>query len=92
MGAGDGLCSPFMRVLVSHGGGPLLAGHRWRWWGVALAIIGVGGVWLWPSLALVGCGAGHRWRWWGVVLAIVGVDWGWWWVLAASRVTVCCCM
>ena len=36
-----GCCSPFMRVLVSHGGGPLLAGHPWRWWGVALAILGL---------------------------------------------------
>ena len=51
MGAGDGLCSLFMRVLVSHGGGPLLAGHRWRWWGVALAIVGVDWGWWWVLTA-----------------------------------------
>ena len=48
MGAGDGLCSLFMEVLVGHGGGPLLAlvvGHRWRWWGVVLAIVGVDWGW-----------------------------------------------
>ena len=48
VGAGDGLCSPYMEVLVGHGGGPLLAlvmGHRWRWWGVALAIVGVDWGW-----------------------------------------------
>ena len=46
MGAGDGLCSLFMEVLVGHGGGPLLAlvvGQRW--WGVALAIVGVDWGW-----------------------------------------------
>lgn len=50
MGAGGELCSPFMGVLVGHGGGPLLA--------LVWAIVGMGGVWRWPSLALIGSGGG----------------------------------
>ena len=48
MGAGDGLCSPYMEVLVGHGGGPLLA--------LVMGHCCVGGVWRWPSLALIGGG------------------------------------